>query len=103
MNMKLHISHLRAQDVSTRAFAAHWGEGGYICNHLINEARDNLVSLLSAASAGVNKDDCRSVLIDLIATSITDSTDIDCTPESQAEAILDALLNNCLPMPVAAE
>jgi hypothetical protein len=102
MNMKLHIAHLHAQDVSNMSFAAHWAEKGHICEHLVKGARDNLVKLLASEPAGVSKDACREALIDLIATAIVDSTDIGCTPESQAEAILEDILDNCLPMPAEA-
>lgn len=100
MNMKLHTAHLHAQDVSSRSYAAHWVEGdGYVCRHLVEQARNYLVQLLASEPAGTEKGACRKALIDLIATAIVDSNDIDATPESQAQAILEDILDNCLPMP----
>ena len=100
MTMKLHIAHLHAQDVASRSFAAHWSENNiHNRQHLVKEARDNLIQLLASEPAGTRKDTCREALVDLIAMAIVNSNDIDATPEGQAEAILEDILNNCLPMP----
>ncbi|WP_299663888.1 hypothetical protein [uncultured Ruegeria sp.] len=96
------MAHLRAQDVSTRAFAAHWGEGHLHHKHLVEEARNQLVQLLSGEPAGSDKGICKEALIDLISAAIVNSNDIDATPESQAKAILEDILNNCLPLPAEA-
>jgi hypothetical protein len=99
MNMKLHTAHLHAQHVASSTYAAHWAEKGRTCEHLAKSARNELVYLLAGEPAGTTGEVCRAALIDLIATAIVDSTDIDCTPESQAEAILEDILDNCLPLP----
>jgi hypothetical protein len=99
MSMKLHIAHLHAQQVASGTYAAHWADKEHTGRHLVTSARDELVNLLAGEPAGTEKGTCRESLIDLIGAAIVNSNDIDCTPESQAEAILEDILNNCLPMP----
>ena len=103
MKKIIFTSSLRAQDVASYAFAVSWADTHIIREHLVKSARDKLVQLLAGEPAGTKHEVCREALIDLIGTAIVDSTDIDCTSESQAEAILAALLNSCLPVPSNAE
>jgi hypothetical protein len=99
MSMKLHTAHIHSQYITKLTFAAHWIDEFHTCEYLVPDARDNLVKLLASEPAGTNSAACREALIDLIAAAIVDSNDIDATPESQAEAIIEDILNNCLPMP----
>lgn len=97
--MKLHIAHLHAQNVASSTYAAHWCETPHTHKHLVKASQDSLVQVLAGEPAGTPAVDCRASLIDLIGAAIDNSTDVDATPESQAEAILEDILNNCLPMP----
>lgn len=102
MTASYHLTHLRLRDAASEAVGAHWVPSKDK-PWRIKGARKELLMALAACAAGFGPDQARSTLIDLIAMAIVDSTDIDCTAESQAEAVLAAILNNCLPMPEDAE
>lgn len=100
--MKLNITHIRAQEVSNSAHAADWATPSPTGDFLVDKAREGLVQLLSGEPAGTEVSACRAALIDLIGAAIVNSNDIDATPESQAEAVLNDILNSCLPLPQSA-
>ena len=97
----LYLTHLHLQDACNEAYAAHWAEENRI--FLTEKARKSQIEALAGLPPGTSDEDCRNALIGVIADAIHDATDIDCTPETQAEAVLGAILDNCLAYPPQAD
>lgn len=98
MTEPYHLTHLYLRDAASEAIAAYWLSGN-IKKYRVSAARSHLIKALAASDAGIWSEQTHVLLIKLIATAIVDSTDLDCTAESQAEAVLEAILDNCLPIP----
>lgn len=85
---------LRIRDAENCLVIAHapgidaWHKG-----YNIKQARANIAAAL-VPDAEPKGGESEEWLVDLIATAITDSTDIDCTSESQARYIVDEMFKH---------
>ena len=94
------LSHLYARDLSERLLVASWTDDSR--DYHIDQARKKLIMLLYSGDPS-DVQVARSEVLDLIETAIVDATDIDATPATQAEAVLNALLDSVAPMPTKGE
>jgi hypothetical protein len=85
------------------AYAANWCDKASTKRHLVGHSRESLIHALSGEPASADRATCRENLVDLIAMAILDSTDVDVSVETQAEAVLNAILDSCLPMPATGD
>ena len=99
----LHMTHVHLQDASNSAYASNWAAAREYRDHLIGHARAHLVQALAGEDPSTSREDGRAALIETIAEAIIDATDIASTPETQAKAVLDTILDNCLAYPPKAD
>lgn len=90
MHISLHITRLRITEAQFSIVAAQHTQGATRDYHLANARRDIAWALVPGAPL----EDAMEWLIDVIATGIIDSADIDCTAESQARYIVDQLFKH---------
>ena len=93
--MSYHRTHLTARQMSDRLLLAHYDTGKTM--HHLRQARQNLLFMLSQDHTSVFE--ARDMLVDIIESAIDDVHDMDVTFEDYAESVVDALLENVVPMP----
>ncbi len=93
--MSYHRTHLTARQMSDRLLLAHYDTDR--AEHHLRQARQYLLMLLTQDSGLFPE--VRATLVDLIENAIDDVHDIDVTFNDYAESVVDALLQNVVPMP----
>jgi len=93
--MSYHRNHLTARQMSDRLFLAHYDADR--ADHHMRQARQQLLALLTQDSGPIPE--VRATLVDLIENAIDDVHDMDVTFKDYAESVVDALLENVVPMP----
>lgn len=86
---------LRLNDAREELILARRGKENLKDYHFAN-MRDAIAALLLCGE-NIPDGEAEEWLVDAIATAITDSTDIDCTSESQARYIVDELFKHLKP------
>lgn len=81
--------HLR--EGSTSSTVAYWTED----NYHVEAMRNQIMLAISAGDAAKN---AREQLIELISAAITDSLDVDWTPDAAANSVVDAILDTSAPL-----
>lgn len=99
MHISLHTTRLHITEAQFSIVAAQHTSGATRAYHLAQARRDLAWALVPEAPLT----DAVEWLVDTIATAIIDSTDIDCTAESQARYIVDELFKRLQPEQQKAE